>query len=116
MKISCFQGISSVIIFLLFQFFFFLIHFVVLIWKDAKYYSILWNRFSSAKMNKCLTEYIHDAGGVDTYFIDGSYSMLYMIFEYKVPHIGFVMKTHISTVDRTGLVLSGGRNSPYFSS
>jgi hypothetical protein len=39
-------------------------------------------------------------------FFDGSYLILYLIFNYKVPHFGLMMKTHISTVDRTRLVIS----------
>jgi prepilin-type processing-associated H-X9-DG protein len=54
-------------------------------------------------MKKCLTEYIHHAGGVDIAFVDGRCN----IFDYnKVPHIGLVIDAHISTVDGVGLVLS----------
>jgi hypothetical protein len=57
-------------------------------------------------MNECLTKYIDSAGGVYMSFIYGSYVMLHMIFDYKVPHIGFVINTHISTVDRARLAIS----------
>jgi hypothetical protein len=58
-------------------------------------------------MNGCLTNNIGRAGGVDIFtLIDGSYIMLYLIFDYKVPRIGLVVGTHLSTVDRAGLVIS----------
>jgi hypothetical protein len=61
---------------------------------------------SSAKMNECLERYIHKAGGVDMSFIDGSYVILHVIFNYKVSHITLVMKTHVSSVNRVTLIIS----------
>jgi hypothetical protein len=41
MRISCLHGISSLTIFLVFHSFYFLIHMDVLLWKDAKCYSLV---------------------------------------------------------------------------
>jgi hypothetical protein len=32
--------------------------------------------------------------------------ILSLLFDYKVPHIGLMMKTHISSVDQFGLAIS----------